>query len=344
MGIPAADRFLDCVLHRAGKDISISPFVLLLIVPGSLAFVAFVVIRLYIDTGMWFVLSQAGQYLVALFFSMDVGAITYTLMTSFRLHIGRNIEWTNALADYAEEKGKDPSEIREIEQEMGLQRVKWARMLSFIVFASTVAMMVLSFFTLDFRSGEGDNKFVAPEYAALALSLANIFISSLYGLYRVYQIDDIQCRFSTAFTDAMQDDEMPEPMSTVVGQNRLRVQLALLLGALVLAIALEITMRYLDTTNVPVSHVSPLIVFIVIYSTFLFFYVIHILNKHIARQWKYENKLLVWIAAREGATGVARIRIDSSELVAPDSGYITDIVAYYYHSFVRFIKHRSGSR
>ena len=304
--VQAADRFLDCVLRRAGRDISINPLVLLLIIPGSLSFVVLLIIRLYLDFGVWFGLSDAGEYLVSLFFSMDAAFITYVLMKSVKLHTDRAIVWTDSLSEFVEDNGKDSTELRMLAYEMASLRIVWGRMISFLIFVAMVAMMALSFFILDFRSGS-EGQFATPEMIVLLVAGVNLCGTSLFCHLRIFKVDAILCRFTATLSDLFDDKLMPEPLNTSIGEKNQITHIAMIVAAVVLTAVLEFSFGYLADAGFDIPNISPLLIIVGLYFTFLFFYVIITLNKHIKCLWEYENKLLVWMANHVGAKRIDRV-------------------------------------
>jgi hypothetical protein len=338
MGMSAEDRFLDCVLRRAGKDISINPLVLLLIIPGSLSFIVLLIIRLYIESGVWFGFSDAGEYLIALFFSMDAAFITYVLMKSIKLHTDRTIVWTDALCEFVEDNDKDSRELRLLADDVASQRIVWGRMVSFLIFAAMVAMMALSFFILDFRSGSGDGQFKTPEIIVLGIAAANLCITSLFGVYKLNKIDDILCRFTELLKGTFDSKGFPEPMKPSTMKNKVEIQVALIVISLVLTTVLRFSIRYANGLGFNIPEVNPILMVVGLYLSFLFFYVIHILNRHIRHLWEYENKLLAWMAIHVGADRIERIPIEEKRERPAGQGKISFMLSELIRQTKRWFK------
>lgn len=307
MDIPAPDRFLDCVLYRAEKDIIISPLVMLLVVPGSLVFLLVFLIFIYLDWGVWFGLSDTGLYLTSLFLFMDVAFIMYVLVKSITLHIRGDITWMDALAEYAENKGKDASELRSILGELSSTRIRWFRLASFVIFLGSVLMMIISFFIFDFNDPySAVSPFDVRTKVVLILAMAILCGTSFFGLIRVYRIDDIQCRFTEVFTRVMGDSRFSRPMESCIPLDMREALIAMVAIASSITLAIYIALEYVEGVKVPLID-SPWVYLLGFYFTSLFFYVLHILNRHIRIQWDYESELLNWMAVREGAKRVVRI-------------------------------------
>lgn len=326
MDVPAKDRFLNCVMRRAGKDITVNPLILLFIVPGSLSFLSYFIYLIYESWGIWFKLSYEGEYLVSLFLSMDISFIAYILMTSLTLHTERVIEWVDSLTDYVEDNGKDASELRVLANEMASQRIRRGRLLAFVIFVGLVAMMVLSFFIWDITAiYSGNNPFEIPERAIVLLAVADICAVSLFGLFKVYRVDEIQCRFTDIFVGAMGDDWLSEPVVSNIGKNKLTVQIALVAMAAISFLLLNQVLDYIETLGTGQLHVPQITMILGLYFTFLFFYVIHIQNKHIRTVWTYEDNLINWMAGREGAKRIMAIQLESREENDPWLGSLSKI-------------------
>lgn len=319
MDVPAKDKFLNCVMCRVGMDITINPLILLLIVPGSLSFLLYLVYLIHKAWGIWLSVSDAGEYLISLFLSMDISFIAYILMTSLALHIERVIVWVDSLTDYAVDNGKDASELRVLANDMALQRIRRGRLLAFAIFVGIVSMMVLSFFIWDFTSStDVINPFEIPERAILLLAVADLCAVSLFGLFKVYRVDGIQCRFTEIFVGAMGDDKLSEPMVSNIGKNKLAVQIVLVLMAVILFLILNQVMNYIEgSMGIKPLHIPQITMIIGLYFTLLFFYVIHIQNKHIRTVGKYEDSLIKWMAGREGAKRIVAIQTESKGEIDP---------------------------
>lgn len=315
MEIPAKDRFLDCVLHRAWKDLSVNPLILLLIVPGSLAFTIYFLCLIYMEWGIWLKLSDGGEYLLSLFLSMDISFIAYVVMTSLTLHTERMIEWTGSLADYAEGDGRDASELRGLAEEMESQRIGRGRLLAFSIFMGMIAMMVLSFLIFDFGSHYEDNPFAIPERIILALAVADLIAVSLFGLFNIYRIDSLQCRFTDAFVGAMGDDRLSDPMVSNIGKRKLVTHIALAAAAAIAFVAVNMVLDCLEGQGIEVPRIQYTTMILGLYFTFLFFYVIFLLNKHIRTVWGYENHLVLWMAEREGAKRIVPVPLEGQGAV-----------------------------
>ncbi len=339
MGIPASDRFLDCVLNRAGKDVSLNPLILLLIIPGSVSFYLLLLYRIYLDWGIWGSISDSGEYLLTLFLSMDAAFIAYTLITSLTLHTSRNVEWTNALSDYTKENGKDSTQLRALADDMASLRMKNERLVSFLIFAGMVTMMILSFFIFDFDTYYGDyNPFEVPEAIILWIAVLDLSIITVFSLFKVYKVDEIQSRFTVCFAEAMDDEKLTEPMDTHIGEHKRETQIALVMAAIISSVALQLFFGYLRDVNIGVPHISTWIILPGFYFSFLFFYVTHILNKHIRHLWRYENRLLAWMAMREGATGVQRVEVEDMAARPKDRWNLSYFILDKTYSTIKWLK------
>ena len=315
MGVPASDRFLNCVLRRAGMDITINRLVIVLIVPCSLTLVLYLAYLIYKDWGIWFGFSDPGEYLISLFFSIDMTFITYSVIKSVTLVIERGIIWTDSLTAYAEENGKDTSELQMLADEMRGQRTKRLRILSFLVFLAMISMMVISFFVFDFRHWSSSNHEIFRQATLVVLSIASVdmFVTGVFTLMKIRKVDYIQCWFTDAFRRTMDDDWMPKPMVTDIEKNKRVAHVILIIATVIGTVLGKIVLDYLLSLRVDVPDIPIWLMVIGLYFTFLFFYSIHVMNRHIRVLWKYENELLDWMSEREGAKKVVRVPIDKDD-------------------------------
>lgn len=314
MGDPAADRFLDCVLQRSKKDIFLSWPIMLLIIPGSLGFLFYLLYRMYSDYGIWLELSEAGEYLVALFMCMDVSFIAYTMMKSLTLHLSRDAEWIDSLSDYADHEGKDVSRLRPISDEMTEQVLNRARLVSYLAFLAMFLMMILSFFVFDMTDYVSDgNPFEIPEKVVLVIALFDLSATVVFALIKIYRVDDIQSRFTEEFVRVMGDERIAEPMDSGIGAHRLSYQAAFIITAVVLYLIQYYLVIYLDGEGITLPQQSPVIMIVGLYFTFLFFFVIRTMNRHIRAQEGYEIGLINAIAEREGASGIDRVPYENGK-------------------------------
>ena len=109
----------------------------------------------------------------------------------------------------------------------------------------------------------------------------------------------------------MGDDTLSEPMVSNIGKNKLRIQIDLVAMAAVSFLVLNQILYYIEAQNIETPQIPQITMILGLYFTFLFFYVIHILNKHIGTVWKYEDRLIKWMAEREGAKRIVALQTES---------------------------------
>jgi len=310
MGMPAADRFLNSVLQRSRTDFFMNPLVMLLIIPGSLSFIVYFIYLIYEHWGVWFHFSASGEYLIALFLSVDISYIAYMVMKSTQLHIERDIVWTDSLTEYAAGYGKGASRLREMSDGILAQRITWARAVAFVPLVALVLMMVLSFFILNFLD---DSTFEIPELIVLFTAMGILSATTVFVHFKMYRVEDIQCRFTEEFKDVMDDEGITDTMVGKPHGHKFRIPIVLAIITVILYLLMVFAVDLLKEQNITVPQTHPAIMIGGIYLTLMFFYCVHVLNRHLRDQWAYEDKLLERIAEREGATGVETVYLEKGE-------------------------------
>jgi hypothetical protein len=338
MGMPAADRFLNGVLQRSRTDILMNPLVMLLIIPGSLSFIVYYIYLIYEAWGIWFHFSANGEYLIALFLSVDISYIAYMMMKSTQLHIERDIVWTDSLTEYAAGYGMDASRLREMSDGILAQRITWARAVAFIPLVALGLMMVLSFFVLNFWD---DSSFEIPELIVLSTAMGILFATTAFVHFKMYRVGDIQCRFTEEFKDVMDDEGITDTMVGKPHSHKFRIPIVLAIIAVILYLLMVFAVDLLKEQGIIAPQTHPAIIIGGIYLTLMFFYCVHVLNRHLRDQWAYEDKLLERIAEREGATGVETVYLEKGERPL-DTWHIGSKAIYWainaWRAIIEFIK------
>lgn len=269
----AADRFLNCVIKRSDSD---SLFrvgaILMLIVLAPLA-VVFIMFQILIpgsglmDTGVTLVAWTAVLY------------VLYLEVKGLNSHCARDSEWMSSLAAYARSCGRGTDEMDSLAGSAsvaGTGRMMQATKYTFIAFAVTntsVAALTSSY-------DVGSLTHTVLSWAATAMIVAELVLTSAYILRTASKHDSEQCAFTSMFVEDMGDVlGFKSPMVTDVTKAK---------------------------SDLP-PHILLLAVTLGIYSLFFNLFVVHRMNLHVSCQWAYEEGLLEAIAKAEGATDVRRI-------------------------------------
>lgn len=308
----ALDRFLNCVLQRSWKDRFLNPMVILLIIPGSLFLEGLVILCIYLDWGIIPRLSDAGQFCMVLFLVMEVAFILYILMKSISFHTRRDAVWTDSLTEYAEDKGKDASELRRLSEDMVSHTIEWGSIAAFLAFLAISFFMLLIFFLFDFYNTSVDTLLLI-ESIFLIIVIAEALVICLLIVLKTDKLDSIQCRFTVLFEELMGDDLKAGGMS--LNKMDFKKGQAILLGLSVfLCLSVIVIHNLLEESGIVMYETSsPIVLFLIIYSVLLFFYTVYVMNRHLRAQWGYESKLLVMISAHEGVKSVKRFKIEYDE-------------------------------
>ena len=312
MGEAALDRFLNCVLQRSWKDRFLNPLVILLIIPGSLVMEGVIMLSIYLNWGIVPRLSVSGQFCLLLFLVMEVSFILYILMKSMTFHTRRDAVWTDSLTEYAEDKGKDTTELRRLSDDMVSNTIERGSLVAFLIFLAISFFMVLVFFLIDFIHASS-NTLLPIESIFIIAVIAEAVVICLLIILKMDKLDSIQCRFTVLFEELM-GDEMSVGGMSLKSRDFKKVQAVLLAVSLFLSLSVMTIHYHLEGSGIVFYDTSsPIVLFLIIYSVLLFFYTVYVMNRHLRAQWGYESKLLATISMHEGVKSVKRVQIQYDE-------------------------------
>ncbi len=258
---PGANRFLDCVLHRGGRDAVLSIVVMLFAVIGIPGFILYQLIPLYFDYGVEFRIVDIYTYV--LFMSVLVSFFTFIMTWTVVRHHKRDVEWMGALLEYAKGQGVNTIAMEPLYWNMKGLVDPW---LNRYMFAAFMVLMTANIVQSIMWFGE---HLAVLELIVIFFVLINLCIADVYVLHKMRAMDSIQIRFMHSFCDAFLS-EQPVLEEMVTG----------------------IEMRSLW------PHVLLMTISIGTYSLFFSMWCTHVMNVHIKEQWRYEEKVIRWMMAR----------------------------------------------
>ena len=270
MGIPGADRFLNCVLHRSDRDVVLSFVVTIIAVIGVPGLIVWELASIYLEYEV-VPHSIVEFYIYTLFMSILIAFFSFWLVFALHRHHERDVEWEASLTEYAEGQGKNTIAMEALTKEMDRivnPRVFWIALVLFVIIViSNLLQGIFYLFMSDELVFILENFTIA--YVALSMSLID-----LYVLDRIQKIDSIQSRFTQSFSDSMVN-EAP----VIVTMNERKKQ-HLWPHALLMAVTLGL------------------------YGLFFIIWVAHTMNDHIKKQWTYEREVVEWMMAKDNVDSI----------------------------------------
>lgn len=273
----AADRFADCVVSRSEHDLILRMSLLLFtafVMPLVAGAISTYIIETYISDGVLTANSTKVSFCVFItVFCSVICFIMYVMVGRTSNHMKRDREWFDSLADYAESKGCDTSELRGINTRYSESAVSLARITSFVCWLSTVVLMfvTLFYFTTDLSA-------IHP-LACLLLIYVIMVLQFFLAMIPTVSFATNHDRYQSRFTESLK--------------------------GLLASKGVHIESMYGSARRT--HKILWLILTIVTFGLFyavLVIYSVYALNRHIYSQWAYEERLLDAIIDAEGATGI----------------------------------------
>lgn len=278
MGIPGADRFLNCVLNRSGKDTVMKTVVLMLVALGTPIYMVYGITKFQVETEQFL---PEPYFSVVLLMGIIAAYLIYAIVRTMVQHLERDEEWMSSLIDYASCNGKDTLHLSEILRSMtGLANRNYERA-AFYLFITVAVIYTMLAITYLFIYIE-DHVLVILEVFTTASVLLILGVVSGIVHDRMGMIDILQCRFTKEFSEMMCDGEH------YIG-----------------------TMSKGKWVNNPLMHTILTLATLGFYSVPFTLWTVHRMNLHIKVQWDYERSVLEWMASRDGAIDVTKVEKES---------------------------------
>ena len=293
MGRQSADDFLTCVMKRSENDliIRVGALILLFVVVPILAIIIAADINWFYNEYIRnpsetvefpkFIVDHIDDFAGAHLMEYTIGTfILFIIIRSLKNHARRDIEWMSALTDYAESYGHDVSALRVIMGRVNLEKTLKLAWGFYIWFLAVLICCICQALFISLDNLEVHTAVMTINVLIFEMVIQVCF-TSFYIQWKIRKLDRIQCDFTKVFCWMMKGDFvilMPMPPSMKPHKlKRHLVAIALTLGS---------------------------------YSTFYLLWSVEVMNKHIRRQWTYEEYLLGKIIKQEGATGAEGYRED----------------------------------
>lgn len=273
-----ADMFADCVVRRSEYDTVMKPgtVILTMVLPALLALVAvMVVIDANVGTSFTDEGVRAGILVATVTECCVIGQMLYMLSARTARHQARDDTWAEALMGYAESKGADTSEMRDIAKRMHRKGRSPLRVVSLVMWGFSVLFLIGLGVYLGLLSRPMDQMVYllgAVSYVLLILQFL-LSVGATYGF--PYDHEKRQIAFTEELSARMHDVGIDVPaMERLVGKPH----------RIICAVLFVVTLG--------------------LFSVVLFLLACRNMNLHIHNQWAYEQKLLDRIVGLEGGKGV----------------------------------------